>query len=236
MRNKTSIKRGLKEQIIVLHEKGLNGIDIAKQLNCSTGTVSYHTSVGQKEKNDTRRKKQREGLGYKILRYMNNWNQRSYIRNHNNHTKKVDDIRGRIKRFMYGDRKRKSRLNQIFQKPNYKPLDLWRKIWPNFQQNNKNVQAVNQWTKKLDFYENNQPILYPFCRCRLTDKIINALTESNIDHINSNPNDNSFENFSIVSKLANQAKTSMNNEELYFFCLNYINVYEKYNNVKTIEN
>jgi hypothetical protein len=228
MRSKASIKRGLKEKIIFLHKDGLSLNNIAKKLNCSTGTVSYHISEGQKEKNSFRRDKQREGLGYKILRYMNNWNQKNYIRNYDNHIKKINDIRGKLRNFMYSNKKRKNRLN--FEKPNYRPLDLWRKIWPDFQQNNKNVQAVNQWNNKLDFDENNQPILYPYVRCRLTDIIINAVTESHIDHINSNPCDNSFENFSIVHKLANQAKTSMNNEELYFFCLNYINVFEKYKN------
>ena len=228
MRSETSIKRGLKEQIIFLRGKGLSFKNIAKQLNCSTGTISYHISKGQKEKTDIRRDKLREGLGYKILRFKNSWNQRNYIRNYDNHTKQVDDIRNKLKSFMHGNKKRKNRLN--IEKPNYRPLDLWRKIWTNFQQNNKNVQAVNQWTNKLDFDENNQPILYPYVRCRLTDVIINAVTESHIDHINSNPCDNSFENFSIVHKLANQAKTSMDNQELYVFCLNYVNVFEKYKN------
>ena len=97
MRSETSIKRGLKEQIIFLREKGLSFRNIAKQLNCSTGTISYHISEGQKQKNDIRRDKLREGLGYKILRFMNNWNQKNYIRNYNNHTKQVDDIRNKLK-------------------------------------------------------------------------------------------------------------------------------------------
>ena len=47
MRNDTSRLRGLAEQILKLHKKGLSYKKIAKELGCSLSTVSYHLSKGQ---------------------------------------------------------------------------------------------------------------------------------------------------------------------------------------------
>ena len=59
MRNDTSRLRGLAEQILKLHKKGLSYKKIAKELGCSLSTVSYHLSKGQKETAKLRRDKQR---------------------------------------------------------------------------------------------------------------------------------------------------------------------------------
>ena len=65
MRNNKSIRRGLKEKIIALDEKGLNYDQIKRILNCSKSTISYHLGDGQKEKAYARVRKQRDkGVRY----------------------------------------------------------------------------------------------------------------------------------------------------------------------------
>ena len=59
MRNETSIKRGLKEKIFALSEKGLSYRKIQAKLGCSKSTVAYHLGKGQKEKAKARLDKQR---------------------------------------------------------------------------------------------------------------------------------------------------------------------------------
>ena len=65
MRNNKSIRRGLKEKILALAEKGLNYDQIKRRLNCSKSTISYHLGDGQKEKAYARVRKQRDkGVRY----------------------------------------------------------------------------------------------------------------------------------------------------------------------------
>jgi len=59
MRNNKSIKRGLKEKIISLADKGLSYRQIQKKLGCSKSTISYHLGEGQKHKAYARVRKQR---------------------------------------------------------------------------------------------------------------------------------------------------------------------------------
>ena len=60
MRNKKSRLRGLKEDILDLHKKGLSYRQIQEELNCSKGTIAYHLGKGQKEKAKLRLKSQRD--------------------------------------------------------------------------------------------------------------------------------------------------------------------------------
>ncbi len=65
MRNNKSIRRGLKEKILALAEKGLNYDQIKRRLNCSKSTISYHLGDGQKDKAYARVRKQRDkGVRY----------------------------------------------------------------------------------------------------------------------------------------------------------------------------
>lgn len=52
--------RKIKDKIIELSVKGLNYDQIAEQLNCSKGAISYHLGKGQKEKTRNRTKKRRK--------------------------------------------------------------------------------------------------------------------------------------------------------------------------------
>ena len=60
MRNDTSRLRGLAEQILKLHKKGLSYRKIQAKLGCSKSTIAYHLTKGEKEKAKARRDKQRE--------------------------------------------------------------------------------------------------------------------------------------------------------------------------------
>ncbi len=65
MKNNKSIKRGLKEKIISLADKGLSYHQIQKRLGCSKSTISYHLGEGQKHKAYARVRKQRDkGVRY----------------------------------------------------------------------------------------------------------------------------------------------------------------------------
>jgi len=59
MRNNKSIRRGLKEKIIALADKGLSYHQIQKRLGCSKSTISYHLGEGQKYKAYMRVRKHR---------------------------------------------------------------------------------------------------------------------------------------------------------------------------------
>ena len=59
MKNNKSIKRGLKEKIISLADKGLSYHQIQKRLGCSKSTISYHLGEGQKYKAYMRVRKHR---------------------------------------------------------------------------------------------------------------------------------------------------------------------------------
>jgi 5-methylcytosine-specific restriction endonuclease McrA len=56
----------MKNKILELHAKGLNYSEIAKELGCSKGTISYHCGKGQKAKALERQKKNRKTADSKI--------------------------------------------------------------------------------------------------------------------------------------------------------------------------
>jgi len=100
-------------------------------------------------------------------------------------------------------------------------------IWPGITVKNRHFQAVNQWTKQFDF-ENGKPIMFPFVRCRLSGEIIDAeLSNSSVDHIDGNRNNNRLDNFSFVSDKYNRMKSNFNHELLYKMCEKFIKIYRK---------
>ena len=76
MRNDASIKRGLKEKILALDEKGLSYRQIEAKLGCSKSTIAYHLGKGQKEKAKARRDKQRDN---DIRDEPNRWQYNNYL-------------------------------------------------------------------------------------------------------------------------------------------------------------
>ena len=83
----------------------------------------------------------------------------------------------------------------------------WGKIFPGITSKEDKVQAVNQWTGELDYYENGKPIMFPHIRCKLTDEIINITSNNvHVDHADGDRMNNSIENFTIVKYWANQMK------------------------------
>lgn len=68
-----------KEKILELRSEGKSYKEIVDELGCSKGTVSYHCGKGQKEKTAARRRKQANGIKYKVY-------------------KKIDDFIGRTPR------------------------------------------------------------------------------------------------------------------------------------------
>ena len=77
MRNNTSMKRGLKERIIALADKGLSYRKIQDKLGCSKSTIAYHLGKGQRAKAQARRDKQRDnGIRYEP----NRWQYENYLK------------------------------------------------------------------------------------------------------------------------------------------------------------
>ena len=69
------------------------------------------------------------------------------------------------------------------------------------------IQAVNQWTGKLDYYDDGRPVMYPYARCKLTDDIYNVEGNNvHVDHEDGDRTNNAIENFSFVIRSANAAK------------------------------
>ena len=83
------------------------------------------------------------------------------------------------------------------------------KVFPGITSNTKEgeIQAVNQWTGEKDYYENGEPIMYPYARCKLTNYIFNIKGNNiHVDHADGDRMNNSIENFTFVINWANMAK------------------------------
>ena len=88
-----------------------------------------------------------------------------------------------------------------------KLFECLNKIWPGMKKEKDELQAVNQWTGKPDFYDDGTPIMTPYVRCKLTDEIIMAKgSDVHVDHINGDRTDNSPDNWSFVKDWANAMK------------------------------
>ena len=225
-RTQRSIERGIGDKIIILRQQGKSYREIKEKLGISKGTVAYHLGEGQKLKSFERHKKQSEGIQRKVLSFL-------YIkRNKNSEIKPVTrtDIRKKMRGFVY-EKKGKYAFRNTHLEVDPPVNRTWATlgiIWPGITVKNRHFQAVNQWTKQLDF-ENGKPIMFPFVRCRLSGEIIDAeLSNSSVDHIDGNRNNNRLDNFSFVSDKFNRMKSNFSHKLLYRMCEKFIKIYRKY--------
>ena len=66
---------------------------------------------------------------------------------------------------------------------------------------------MNQWTGKPEYYDDGKPMLFPYCRCKLTDEIVNVKgNDIHVDHADGCRNNNNLENFTLVKDWSNQMK------------------------------
>ena len=205
MRNNASIARQLKEKILDLRKNNLSYREIASKLSCSKSTINYHLSEGAAEKI-----KSREGRREwrKIWRYVYEKGKpkKEFIY-------KKSLLRKIGRAFLYGPSRNKIRRNRMGLKhKNTKLLDCLKLLWPaltkqGMTKENDPQQAVNQWTGELDYYDDGTPIMTPYVRCKLTDKIINVKgNNAHTEHVNGDRTDNSPKNFSMTQDWANQMK------------------------------
>jgi len=114
----------------------------------------------------------------------------------------------------------------------FKGSKVWsflEKVWPGICLQNKNVQSINQWTKKPDT-ENGVPVMYPMVRCKLTDEIVDAeLSNVHCDHADGDRTNNDTNNFTLTVKRFNEMKGRDSYEDFYKNCKKFVEVYEKYN-------
>ena len=225
-RTNVSIERGIGDKVIVLRQQGKSYREIAKELNTSKGTISYHLGKGQKLKSFERHRKQSEGIQRKVLSFL-------YIKRKKTAEIKPitrTDIRKKMRGFVY-TKKGKYAFRDTHlevEPPVNRTWTTLGTIWPGIKVKNRHFQAVNQWTKQPDF-ENEKPIMFPFVRCRLSGEIIDAeLSDSSVDHIDGNRNNNRLDNFSFVSDKFNRMKSNFSHKLLYNMCRKFIKTYEKY--------
>ena len=202
MRSNKSIKEGKKEIIIDLRNKGYSYRQIRNETGISNGSISYHAGEGQKEKTIERSERQRKGFKRKVWNFI--WGERKKT------PKKpfvygTTEIRKKGREFFYGDKRRKAGQNMKIKKP--KIWIYFGKLFPGITSKEKEVQAVNQWTGELDYYDNGEPIMFPFVRGKLTGEIVNIKGNNiHVDHVDGDPTNNTIENFTLVKDWANQMK------------------------------
>ena len=204
MRNNLSIKRQIKENVFKLREEGKSYKAIAKELDCSKGTINYHLSEGAAERVKSR-------LGR--IEWRKLW--RFCYENGKNTNKPPYTeslIRKKGRAFLYGRKgKRMTRKDRMGLK--HKTTKIFQcldRIWPGIKKEKEVYQAVNQWTGKPDFYDDGAPFMTPYVRCKLTDEIINVKgNDVQVDHVNGDRTDNSIDNFSFVKDWANAMKSDV---------------------------
>ena len=107
------------------------------------------------------------------------------------------------------------------------------KIFPGITSKTKKgeVQAVNQWTGELDYYDDGRPVMYPYARCKLTDDIYNVEgNDVHVDHEDGDRTNNAVGNFTFVIDWANVAKgESHGHKENGERMTKILNTYKKYN-------
>tara|TARA_R110000744_G_scaffold190390_2_gene309534 strand:+ start:201 stop:953 length:753 start_codon:yes stop_codon:yes gene_type:complete len=220
MRTNTSKLRDIGVKIKTLRKKGLSYNEIKKKLKCSKGTISYHLGRGQKKKSYERTREIKKegnktwGFIYKIREYV---------------PMPITIIKRASKKGAHFFRNKGKQVNELGSIYVY-----YNKIWPGITSKNKRVQAVNQWTKKLDYYSNGKKIMYPYCRCKLTDKIINVLLNtSSVDHNDGNRTNTKLSNFSFTDLKINSMKGKRNYYQFYRECISFKQLFEKYNSKET---
>ena len=221
MRTNKSIKEGKAEKIIELRNKGYSYGKIKNETGYSKSSISYHAGTGQKEKSLERLRRQNGGFKRKVwgFIYTSRKPKKPFVY-------KTSKIRKKGREFFYGDKRRKSAQYTIVKQP--KIWQYWGKIFPGITSKEEEVQAVNQWTGKLDYCDDGKPIMYPYCRCKLTDEIVSVKGNNiHIDHADGDRTNNSIENFTVVKDWANTAKGE---------CTSYEELKEKLTKIlKTIE-
>jgi len=204
MRNNLSIKKQIKENVFKLRKEGKSYRQIAKELDCSKGSITYHLSEGAAERVKSR-------LGRiewrKLWRFC-------YENGRNSNKKPYTEslVRKKGRAFLYGRMgKRMTRKDRMGLK--HKTTKIFQcldKIWPGIKKEKDVYQAVNQWTGEPDFYDDGTPIMTPYVRCKLTDEIINVKgSDIQVDHVNGDRTDNSIDNFSFVKDWANAMKSDV---------------------------
>jgi hypothetical protein len=90
-------------------------------------------------------------------------------------------------------------------------------LFPGITSKEKEVQAVNQWTGELDYYDNGEPIMFPFLRGKLTGEIVNIKGNNiHVDHVDGDKTNNTIENFTLVKDWANQLKSDAPSYKILF--------------------
>ena len=209
VRTHKSIREGKTERIIELRNKGYSYGQIKKETGYSKSSISYNLGEGQKEKNLERVRRQRGGFKRKIWGFIH-----SSRKPKKPFVYKFSELRKKGRTFFHGDNRRKkfAKSNMIIKEP--KIWQYFGKIFPGITSKEKNVQAVNQWTRKPDYYDDGRPIMYPYVRCKLTDEIINATrNDAEVDHADGNRRNNTIEYFTFVIKYANAAKAECTSYE-----------------------
>ena len=209
MRTHKSIREGKAEIIIELRNKGYGYRQINEETGISKSSISYHLGKGQKEKSKRRLREQNGGFKRKIwgFIYPSRKPKKPFVY-------KFSELRKKGRGFFYGDSKRINLNSMIVKKP--KIWQYFGKIFPGITKNPKEgeIQAVNQWTGKPDYYDDGRPVMYPYARCKLTDEIINMTrNDAEVDHADGDRRNNTIENFTIVTKYANAAKAECTSYE-----------------------
>ena len=188
------------EKIIELRNKGYTYDQINKETGFSKSTVCYHVGEGQKEKSRKRHEKASKGFKRKVWGFI--YGQRKPKKPF---VYSTTELRKKGRGFFHTDNRRKYKV--IIKEP--KIWEYFGKIFPGITSKTKKgeVQAVNQWTGEKDYYENGEPMMFPYMRCKLTDKIMDATgNDVHVDHIDGDRTNNTIDNFSFVQNWANQMK------------------------------
>ena len=142
MRNNLSIKRQIKENVFKLREKGRSYKEIAKELNCSKGTINYHLSEGAAEKI-----KSRSGRRYwrKVWRFCYETKKDENVQPYNETL-----LRKKGRAFLYGRKDKNTyRRNRMGLKcKDTKLFQCLNKIWPGMKKEKDDKDPIKNYKNK----------------------------------------------------------------------------------------
>ena len=135
MRTELSKNSYKKEKILSLGRRGFTYSYIAKRLNVSKGSVSYHLGKGQKEKTKARRIKNMQGMFKKVENFNSSGKGKKLRGDYvNNPIVQIGSIRKKARNFVYGFKSRvKGRYTMNKKELKYQKTKIWdflNKIWP----------------------------------------------------------------------------------------------------------
>jgi 5-methylcytosine-specific restriction endonuclease McrA len=118
--------RKLKDSILKLHQEGKNYNQIAAELNCSKGVISYHLGQGQKQKTDIRRDKYRSKC-HPFVRKLDNFKQNKLSTNilYNPISNISKLLKAKLETFF------RNRKTKMYTKPEFTIDDVIQKFGPN---------------------------------------------------------------------------------------------------------